>query len=35
MLEAAETASATHRGQVEPPDRPSQPSVAADKEAGQ
>ena len=35
MLEVAETASATHRGQVEPPDRPSQPSVAADKEAGQ
>ena len=35
MLEAAKTAPATHHGQVKPPDRPSQPNVAADKEAGQ
>ena len=35
MLQAARTAPAAHHGHAEPPDPPSQPSLAADKEAGQ
>jgi hypothetical protein len=35
MLQAARTAPAAHHGHAEPPDPFSQPSVAADKEAGQ
>ena len=35
MLQAARTAPAAHHGHAEPPDPLSQPSLAADKEAGQ